>query len=117
MFIRRFEEKDALKASRMIADTLITTNSKDYPIEYIEMNIRSHSPEVLIERAKESHMYVVCDKESVIGIGAIVGYWGSENESILLTIFISPSYQKQGIGRMIIETLEQDPYFKRAFRV
>jgi len=28
-----------------------------------------------------------------------------------------PTYQGQGIGRLIIETLEQDTYFQRARRV
>lgn len=44
-------------------------------------------------------------------------YWGSTNESILLTIFVLPDYQGKGIGKQIIETLEQDEYFLRAKRI
>ena len=43
--------------------------------------------------AKERHMYVVCDKERIVGTGGIAGFWGSITESILLTIFVLPEYQ------------------------
>lgn len=49
--------------------------------------------------------------------GAIAGYWGSTTESILLTIFGLPEYQKNGIGKMIISSLEADEYFVRANRI
>ena len=35
----------------------------------------------------------------------------------LFTIFVDPNWQGKGIGRKIIETLEQDAYFKRARRI
>nr|MBQ4320231.1 GNAT family N-acetyltransferase [Clostridia bacterium] len=38
-------------------------------------------------------------------------------ESILLTIFVLPDYQGKGIGRQIIETLENDEIFLRAKRI
>ena len=117
MTIRLFKQDDAAQVAQVIAETLIRTNSKDYSFEYIDENISSHSAEVLIERAKTSHMYVVCDKARIVGCGAIAGYWGSTIESILLTIFVLPEYQGKGIGRKIINTLEQDEYFLRAKRI
>ena len=54
---------------------------------------------------------------SIVGCGAIGPYWGKEDESSLFTIFVLPEYQGQGIGRKIIETLEQDEFFLRAKRV
>jgi hypothetical protein len=68
-------------------------------------------------RAECSHMYVVCDNEEIVGVGAIAPYYDSKTESILLTIFLLPEYEGKGIGRKIIETLELDEYFKRADRV
>ena len=118
MEIRRFQPDDAIETAQFIAKTLIISNSKDYSKEYIEANIASHSPEVLIERAQDGHMYVVCDNSRrIIGCGAIAGYWGSTTESILLTIFVLPEYQRKGIGKQIIQTLEQDEYFFRASRI
>ncbi len=117
MEIRRFQPEYAEETAQVIAATLKISNSNDYSEEYIEANISSHSAEVLIERAKEGHMYVACEDSRIIGCGAIAGYWGSTDESILLTIFVLPEYQGKGIGRKIIETLEQDEYFLRAKRI
>ena len=117
MEIRLFKIEDALETAQVIAETLRVSNSQDYSSEYIEANIASHSAEVLIARANEGHVYVVCDNSRIVGCGAIAGYWGSLTESILLTIFVLPDYQGKGIGRRIIETLEQDEYFLRAKRV
>ncbi len=117
MEIRRFRPEDAMETARLIAHTLRTSNSKDYSEAYIEANISSHSADVLVERAENGHMYVVCDNAQIIGCGAIAGYWGSTTESVLLTIFVSPDHQGKGIGRQIIETLEQDEFFLRAKRI
>ena len=47
----------------------------------------------------------------------VAGYWCSLTESILLTIFVLPEYQGKGVGRKIIETLEEDEYFFIAHRI
>ena len=117
MEIRRFRPEDAQETALLVQTTLRISNSRDYPPEYIEYNIASHSPKVLLQRADEGHMYVVCDGSRIIGCGAIAPYWGSKTESILLTIFVLPEYQGKGVGRLIIETLEQDEYFLRADRI
>ena len=117
MEIRRFRPEDAQETAQVVITTLRVSNSRDYPPEYIDYNVASHSPEVLLKRAEEGHMYVVCDGSRIVGCGAIAPYWGSETESILLTIFVLPEYQGRGVGRLIIETLEQDEYFLRADRI
>ena len=117
MEIRRFQPEDAIETAQVIAKTLIISNCKDYSREYIESNIASHSAEIISERANDGHMYVVCDDLRIIGCGAIAGYWGSFTESILLTIFVLPEYQGKGVGKRIIQTLEQDEFFLRAKRI
>ena len=42
---------------------------------------------------------------------------GKTDESGLFNIFVHPVHQRQGVGRAIIETLEEDDYFTRARRV
>ena len=117
MEIRLFRKEDAAQTAQMIAETLRISNSKDYSQKYIEDTISSHSADVLTERAKAGHMYVVCDRARIVGCGAIAGYWGSTTESILLTIFVLPAYQGKGIGKQIIHTLEHDEFFLRASRI
>ena len=117
MEIRPFDPEDAEETASVIAKTLRISNSKDYPEQYIETVIASHSADELIKASKERHMYVICDGDRIIGTGGIAGYWGSLTESILLTVFVLPEYQGKGAGRKLIETLEKDEYFLRARRI
>lgn len=115
--VRRFEDKDAEEVSALIATTLRTSNIKDYSSEYIENDVSILQPANILERAKLTHFYVVCDGEKIVGCGAIGPYWDKKDESSLFTIFVLPEYQGKGVGRTIIETLEKDEYFVRAKRV
>lgn len=117
MSIRKFKNEDSVELAEVIAKTLRTTNSKDYSSEYIENDISFLTADKLIERSNWTNLYVVCKDEKIIGCGAIGSYWGKEDESSLFTIFVLPEYQGQGIGRKIMETLEQDDYFFRAKRI
>lgn len=117
LVIRRFEEKDAVEVSNLIVDTLKTINIKDYSKKFIENEVRVLSPKHILERASWTHFYVFCLENEIVGCGAIGPYWGSEVESSLFTIFVSSKYQGMGIGRCIIETLENDEYFLRAKRI
>ena len=114
--LRRFQKGDEFAVSDVIRTTLEISNRKDYSPAFIGENIRSHSPEVISERAKEAHFYVAMDGETIIGCGGITGYWGSTEESYLVSIFVLPDYQGKGVGRKIVETLETDEYFRRAWR-
>ena len=115
--VRRFCAEDADAVVAMIARNMREVNSKDYPPEFIEEEIRTLNKEWLLGRSQWTHAYVVCDGDTVVGHGAIGPYWGSETESCLFTIFVLPEYHGQGIGRAIIQTLEQDEFFLRANRV
>ena len=115
--VRRFEAEDAQTVSELIIRTLRITNSKDYSPEYIEKDVKMFSPEFVIHRASWTHFYVVCAGERIVGCGAIGAYWGSKVESSLFNIFVDPDYQGKGVGRRIIETLEQDEYFLNARRI
>lgn len=117
MIIRRFLPDDAEEVSKMIAKTLREVNIKDYTRQYIENFIQKIQAENIIERASWTHFYVVLDENKIIGSGAIGSYWDYEDESCLFTIFVQPEYHGKGIGKKIIETLEQDEYFLRAKRI
>ena len=117
MKIRRFTENDAEKVSTLIIRTEKITNSKDYSEEWINALEKRAQPSDVLERAGWTHFYIVEDNDTIIGCGAIGPYWGSETESSLFNIFVSPEYQGKGIGRKIIENLEQDEYFFRAKRI
>lgn len=115
--IRKFQTEDADEVSALIIKTLRTSNIKDYSAEYIENDVKRFTPEDVIQRAGWTHFYVACDNDIIVGCGAIGPYWGKEDESSLFNIFVLPEYQGKGIGRKIIEALEQDEFFLRAKRI
>ncbi|MBQ6036441.1 MAG: GNAT family N-acetyltransferase [Lachnospiraceae bacterium] len=117
MTVRRFLPEDSKEVSALIVKTLREVNSQDYSMEYIETIILRSQPEDVLKRAEWTHFYVVCDADKIVGCGAIGPYWDHDNESCLFSIFVLPEYQGKGIGRKIIETLEQDAFFLRARRI
>ena len=117
MEIRRFEERDAVEVSALIAKTLRTSNIKDYSHEHIENDVKALTPEYLINQAQNRHSYTFIEDGIIVGCGTIGSYWGVPDEYSLFCIFVLPEYQGKGIGRKIIETLEQDEYFLAAKRV
>ncbi len=68
-------------------------------------------------RAEYGHFYVVKEHGEIIGCGCIAPYWDSLTESWIATICVAPEHQRKGIGRKIIEFLENDEYAKRATRI
>ncbi|MBP3747700.1 MAG: GNAT family N-acetyltransferase [Ruminococcus sp.] len=117
MIIRRFNNTDAASTSSMIANTLRICNTKDYTPELMEECIKSLSPDNIISRASWMHFYVVEEEGSIIGCGGIGPYWGKNDESSLFTIFVDADRHGEGIGRLIMNTLEQDEFFLRAKRI
>ena len=114
--LRRFQPGDEFAVSDLICTTLKISNGKDYPPAFIEESIRDHSPELIAARAREGHFYLAVDGEKIIGCGGITGYWGSTEESYLTSIFVLPEEQGKGVGSLIINRLEADDYFRRAWR-
>ena len=117
MQIRRITQRDADAVVTLITRNLREVNSRDYPAEYIDANVRSHDRSVILDRIRNTHMYVACENDAVVGCGAIQGYYGSKTESVLLTIFVLPELHGRGIGRMIMQALEADAYALRAGRI
>ena len=117
LFIRPFVEPDATAVQNIIHRGLREINGKDYPAELIEEYCACFTLEKIKSQADTAHMYVVVSDDKIVGTGSIAPYWGSEKESILLTIYVLPEMIGQGIGSAIINALEQDEYFLRANRI
>lgn len=117
MNIRRFKEEDAEAVSSIVCRNFIEVNSRDYPLEDMEKLALEYTPEKILQINSYAHTYVLCDDNTIVATGSISSFWGSETESILLTIFVLPEYHGKGLGKKIIETLEEDEIFLRANRV
>ena len=117
MIIRRLKEEDAQAVSGLIITTIRISNVRDYPAELMEELVKTQTPKHVLERASWTHFYVAEEAGEIIACGAIGPFWGREDESSLCTIFVDPDYQGKGIGRAIVEKLEQDEFALRARRI
>ena len=116
-FVRLFAESEARVVQNIIHRGLREINGKDYPAELIEEYCAYFTLEKIKSQAVSAHMYVAVSGNKIVGTGSIAPYWGSEKESILLTIYVLPEMIGQGVGSAIINALEQDEYFLRANRI
>ena len=115
--IRRFRDADAKEVSALIGETLLSSNSADYSDEELRELIARMTPDDIIARAARTHFYVACAAGRIVGCGAIGPWWDSEEESGFFSIFVLPAFQRRGIGRRIVQTLERDEFFLRAKRI
>ena len=115
--VRRFENDDVQKVIDIIVDNLLEINSKDYGIEIMEKLAATYNETKIIELSKRSHMYVFLINDNIVGVGAIANYYNKKDEAILLSIFVRPDYHNKGIGKEIINTLENDEIAKNSKRI
>ncbi|MCB2356330.1 GNAT family N-acetyltransferase [Clostridium estertheticum] len=115
--VRRFDNNYAAIVSKIICRNFLEVNIRDYSKEDMKKLSEIYNPDKVKMVAGYAHMYVFCLDKKIIACGAISNFWGKEDESILLTIFVLPELQGKGVGRTIIETLENDKYFLRAKRI
>lgn len=115
--VRRFKEEDADEVSKLIVRNFLEVNSKDYGIAAMEKLAKVYDSGKVLNIANYVHMYVFEWNGKIVGTGSISSFWGSKTESILLTIFVLPEFHGKGIGRKIINTLEQDEFYVRATRI
>lgn len=115
--VRRFIKGDEKEICKIIKKDILRENINDYSTNEINDLIEQQNEELILRRSEKFHVYVFLDKNKIVGVGMIGPYWDSLTESSFFTIFIDPDYKGKGLGRKIIETLENDEYYKRADRV
>ncbi len=114
--LRAYLPGDEAAMEELVKYTLQTSNKSDYTPAYLNKIAESHNAAYFAERAKDSHFYVICHGKKLVGCGGITGYHGDTQESYLISVFVHPSYQKKGLGRMIMGALEADEFFTCAKR-
>lgn len=112
-----FLESDAEEVANLIIRNFKEVNVKDYEEKTIQELVKTHNADWVKNIASFAHMYVLRKDQVIVGCGSISSFWGSLDESILLTVFVLPEYHGMGIGRKTIKILESDELFTRASRV
>lgn len=110
ILIRRFEDSDAEVVSNIICRNLLEVNIRDYKLEAMQYLCTFNSPDEVKKNAKERHSYIAIMDGVIVGTGSI----GMEEKpfvSMIHSVFILPEIQGKGIGRCILNTIEQDAFF------
>ena len=115
--VRKFQKADAEEVQELIVRNFLEVNSKDYGIKTMQGLAVNCGIDKCLQIGSYAHMYVFELDDRIVGVGSILSFWGSETESILLTIFVLPELHGNGIGRIIMQTLGQDELYLRADRI
>lgn len=114
--IVEYEEKYAKEMSEIILGNLYTINIKDYGKEIID-KIARHFTEDEIKKNFPNRVkcFVALSDGKVVGTASVdafkdkdgVKVENNNNKYIILTVFVDLEKQRQGIGRQLIEKIEE----------
>ncbi len=97
--IRRFKQADLPAVKELIDNTIDICYSDDYPEEAIEYFKEYHCDKNILKSAAKGCTIILEKNNRVIGTGTIIG-------DHILRVFVNPKFQKQGLGKLIMNKLE-----------
>lgn len=97
--VRIFKDADAAQVSKLIRKTMMSANTKDYPISVLKPLHDYFTPKKVKILASERYCLVAEIDGKIVGTGAI-------EDGTLKTVFVDPKYQGRGIGKKLIAKLE-----------
>ena len=112
--IRKYQTGDEKVIRNILHRNFDEVNSKDYPQEEIDSLKASYSLEKIILNAREREMFVALNEQEIIGTASL-GKFG--NDYYALSVFVSPDFHKQGIGRKLMTRIEQRAKENGAYRI
>ncbi|MBY6031546.1 GNAT family N-acetyltransferase [Marinobacter daepoensis] len=98
--IRVAQGEDSGDISRVIIAALRSTNSQDYSPAIIERVEKSFSPVAVSDLISRRQVYVALINGEIVGTASLDG-------CVVRTVFVSPSNQRQGVGRKLMEAVER----------
>ena len=116
--IRPYQDEDVQDVINLAKRNLLEVNIKDYQKELMEKFASMYTADYMKLLSENGHSYVVLRDGVVSGCGTVMPFFGKEQEEcILLSIYVLPECQGEGIGRYIMAALESDEYYKRSNRI
>ncbi len=100
IIIRRFENEDASNVSQLIIDNLMQVNIRNYGEAAVKQLAHFYSPALLQEYAQSDEMYVAVEGSSIIGTATL-------EQNRVRNVFVRMDYHQQGIGKMLMQCLEE----------
>jgi GNAT superfamily N-acetyltransferase len=98
--IRKAERKDLDKCSKVICKVIREIEAKYYLPKIVNYWQEYNSLQNLENEAKSTEFLVYEERGSILGVGAIEG-------AHIKKVYVLPEYQGKGVGRSLLENLEQ----------
>jgi GNAT superfamily N-acetyltransferase len=118
MVIKRFQDSQAEEVAELIKHNLLEIASKYYAPEYVASLIDHHSPMQLLDQARTQHIFVAVENGKVIGTGSLANFGTPEMPSYYGTaIFVALEFHRKGIGRQIMQKVEEKALELRADKI
>ena len=97
--IRRFRQRDLPVVKKLIDNTIDICYPADYPTEAIQYFKQYHCEENILKGAAKGWTIVLENNTRVIGTGTIIN-------SHIMRVFVNHKFQKRGLGKLIMNKLE-----------
>lgn len=97
--IRRFSRSDLAAVKELIDNTIDICYPADYPKEAIQYFKQYHCEENISKGAAKGWTIVLEKNNRVIGTGTII-------DNHIMRVFVNPKFQKRGLGKLIMNKLE-----------
>lgn len=101
--LREFTREDLETVKRLIYKTIDISYHEVYPEEAIEYFKDYHSEEHILNDARVGYTIILDFSEKIIGTGTLLGM-------NIRRVFIDPSYQRRGFGKLVMHKLEEQAF-------
>jgi len=109
MIVERFQASQAKEVAELIKRNLLEITSQYYSPEYVASLIDHHSPMKLLETAMAQRIFVAVENGKAIGTGTLANFGTPEIPSYYGTsIFVTFESHRQGIGKQIMQKVEEE---------
>ena len=101
VLIRRAISEDVEEIASIFVSCVKTLNVKDYTNEQIEIMVTFCDAQSYLEEIKRGNIFVA-ETRSIVGFGSL-----SESRGHVDDLYVHPNYIRQGIGTLLLRTLER----------
>ena len=107
--IKEYENKYAEEISKIVVQNMLEVNSKDYGIEFCQNSAKDFTVDkILKDFNKRTKVFVALENNIVVGTAGLDKSWyNDDGEYWILTVFVDIAHHKQGIGKMLIQKIEE----------
>ena len=108
VIIREYRKEDLDEISNIIVRNMLEVNSKDYGLKEMEEYIKPFTKERIADTfSNRTKIWVAIKNNKIVGTAGLEADWSKIKDTYwVLSVFTMPEYHNQGIGRKLMNKLE-----------